>query len=114
MPFDNLSDDPGQDYFSDGLTEDIITALSKVPKIFVISHDSVFAFKGETIKTNQVAEKLGVRYVLEGSIRKSADKIRITAQLIDAISGHHLWAEQYDRDMKDIFAVQDDLTKNQD
>jgi len=112
MPFDNLSDEPGQDYFSDGLTEDIITALSKVPKIFVISRDSVFTFKDKTINTNQVAEKLGVRYVLEGSIRKSGDKMRITAQLIDAISGHHLWAEQYDRDLKDIFAVQDDLTKN--
>ena len=111
LPFDNLSSDPQQEYFSDGLTEEIITALSNVPKIFVIARDSVFTYKGKPVKAKQVAEELGIRYVLEGSVRKSGDKIRITAQLIDALSGHHLWAERYDRDLKDIFAVQDELTK---
>jgi TolB-like protein len=111
LPFDNLSGDPEQDYFSDGLTEEIITALSKVPGVFVIARNSVFTYKGKPVKVKQVAEELGVRYVLEGSIRKAEDKIRITAQLIDALSGHHLWAERYDRDLKEIFAVQDELTK---
>ena len=111
LPFDNLSGDPEQDYFSDGLTEEIITALSKVPEIFVIARNSVFTYKGKPVKVKQVAEELGVRYVLEGSIRKAEDKIRITAQLIDALSGHHLWAERYDRDLREIFAVQDELTK---
>ena len=111
LPFDNMSDDPDQEYFCDGLTEEIITALSKVPEVFVIARNSVFTYKGKAVKVNQVAEELGIRYVLEGSVRKSGDKLRITAQLIDAISGHHLWAERYDRDLKDIFAVQDELTK---
>jgi adenylate cyclase len=112
LPFVNISGDPEQDYFSDGLTEEIITALSKVPKLFVIARNSVFFYKGKPIKVNQVAEELGVRYVLEGSIRKAGDNIRITAQLVDALSGHHLWAERYDRNLNDIFAVQDNLTKN--
>jgi adenylate cyclase len=111
LPFDNLSNDPQQEYFSDGLTEEIITALSKVPKIFVIARDSVFTYKGKPVEVKQVAEELGIQYVLEGSIRKSEDKIRISAQLIDALSGRHLWAERYDRELKDIFAVQDELTK---
>jgi adenylate cyclase len=111
LPFDNLSGDEEQDYFCDGLTEEIITALSKVPKVFVIARNSVFTYKGKPVKVKQIAEELGVRYVLEGSIRKAEDKIRITAQLVDAISGHHLWAERYDRDLKEIFAVQDELTK---
>ncbi len=112
LPFVNVSDDPKQEYFCDGLTEEIITALSKVPKLFVIARNSVFTYKGKPVKVNQVAEELGVRYVLEGSIRKAEDEMRITAQLIDALSGHHLWAERYDRNLKEIFAVQDDLTKN--
>jgi adenylate cyclase len=112
LPFANMSGDPEQDYFSDGLTEEIITALSKVPKLFVIARNSAFTYKGKPVKVKQVAEELGVKYVLEGSIRKAGDKIRITAQLIDALSGHHLWAERYDRNLKELFAVQDDLTKN--
>jgi adenylate cyclase len=112
LPFANMSGDPEQDYFSDGLTEDIITALSKIPKVFVIARNSVFTYKGKPVKVKQVAEELGVKYVLEGSVRKAGDKIRITAQLIDALSGHHLWAERYDRNLNEIFAVQDELTKN--
>jgi adenylate cyclase len=111
LPFDNMSGDPEQEYFCDGLTEEIITALSRVPQVFVIARNSVFTYKGKPVKVNQVAEELGIRYVLEGSVRKGVDKFRITAQLIDAISGNHLWAERYDRDLKDIFAVQDELTK---
>jgi adenylate cyclase len=110
LPFDNLSEDPKQDYFSDGLTEEIITALSKIDRIFVIARNSTFTYKGKPVKVKQVAEDLGVRYVLEGSVRKSGDRVRITAQLIDALNGHHLWAERYDRKLKDIFALQDDLT----
>ena len=111
LPFDNLSGDPEQEFFCDGLTEEIITALSKVPQVFVIARNSVFTYKGKPVKVNQVAEELAIRYVLEGSVRKDGEKLRITAQLIDAISGHHLWAERYDRGLKDIFAVQDELTK---
>jgi len=112
LPFANMSGDPEQGYFSDGITEEIITALSKVPKLFVIARNSTFTYKGKPVKIKQVAEELGVRYVLEGSIRKSGDKIRISAQLIDALTGHHLWAERYDRNLKDIFVVQDEITKN--
>lgn len=112
LPFVNISDDPSQDYFSDGLTDELITALSKVPKIFVIARDSVFSLKGKSLKFSQVAEELGVRYVLHGSVRKEGNKVRISTQLIDAVTGHHLWAEKYDREIDDIFSVQDDLTKN--
>ncbi len=112
LPFDNLSEDPKQAYFSDGITEEIIAALSSVPKLFVISRNSTFTYKGKPVKVQQVSEELGVRYVLEGSVRKAGDKIRITAQLIDAFSGHHLWAKSYDRNLSDIFAVQDEITKN--
>jgi len=110
LPFVNMSGDPEQEYFSDGLTEEIITALSKTDQLFVIARNSTFIYKGKPVKVKQVAEELGVRYVLEGSVRKSEDRVRITAQLIDAISGHHLWAERYDRDLKDIFALQDEIT----
>jgi len=110
LPFDNMSGDPEQEYFSDGLTEEIITALSKVPYLFVIARNSTFTYKGKPVKIRQVAEELGVRYVLEGSFRKAEDRVRITAQLIDAITGHHLWAERYERDLKDIFALQDEIT----
>ena len=111
LPFVNMSGDPKQEYFSDGLTNEIIAKLSKVPKLFVIARNSTFTYKNKPVKVQQVAEELGVRYVLEGSVRKAGDKIRITAQLIDALSGHHLWAEQYERNLKDIFAVQDEITK---
>jgi len=111
LPFVNMSGDPEQEYFSDGLTEEIITALSKVHKMFVIARNSTFSYKGKQVKVQQVAEELGVRYVLEGSVRKAGDRVRITAQLIDALTGHHLWAERYERDLKDIFALQDEITK---
>jgi adenylate cyclase len=111
LPFNNLSEDPGQEYFSDGLTEEIISTLSRVPKLFVIARNSTFTYKGKPVKVQQVSEELGVRYVLEGSVRKAGDRIRITAQLIDALSGRHLWAEKYDRKIDDIFAVQDEITK---
>ncbi|MCM2287101.1 MAG: tetratricopeptide repeat protein [Desulfobacula sp.] len=110
LPFDNMSNDKEQDYFSDGITEDIITALSKTSKMLVISRNSTFTYKGKAVKIRQVAEELGVRYVLEGSFRKDGDRIRITAQLIDALSGHHMWADRYDRDLKDVFALQDEIT----
>ncbi len=112
LPFVNMSGDPEQEYFSDGLTEEIISALSRIPELLVIARNSTFTFKGKPVMVKQVAEELGVRYVLEGSIRKSEDRIRITAQLIDAITGHHLWSQRYDRNLKDIFAVQDEITKN--
>jgi len=111
LPFDNMSGDSEQEYFCDGMTEEIITALSKTPKLFVIARNSTFTYKGKPVKVQQVAEELGVRYVLEGSVRKDAERVRVTAQLIDAITGIHLWAERYDRDLKDIFAIQDDITK---
>jgi TolB-like protein/Tfp pilus assembly protein PilF len=109
LPFVNMSDDPKQEFFSDGLTEEIITALSKSPYLFVIARNSTFTYKGKPVKVKQVAEELGVRYVLEGSVRRSGDQIRITAQLADAMKGHHLWAERYDRDLKDILALQDEI-----
>ncbi len=112
LPFDNLSDDPGQDYFSDGMTENIITVLSKVPDMFVIARNSTFTYKDRPVKVQQVAEELGVRYVLEGSVQRSGDQVRVTAQLIDAISGHHLWAERYDRQVADYFTVQDEIARN--
>jgi TolB-like protein len=111
LPFDNLSGDPEQDYFSDGLIEEIITALSKIGSMFVIARNTTFTYKGKPVKIKQVAEDLGVHYVLEGSVRKAEDRLRITAQLIDALKGHHLWAERYDRNLKDIFVIQDDITK---
>jgi adenylate cyclase len=110
LPFDNMSGDPQQDYFGDGLTEQLISALSKAPYLFVIARNSTFTYKGKPVKVQQVAEELGVRYVLEGSVRKHEDRVRITAQLIDALKGHHLWSESYDRELKDIFALQDEIT----
>jgi len=110
LPFVNMSGDPGQEFFSDGLTDQIIASLSRVHELLVIARNSTFTYKGKSVKVQQVAEDLGVRYVLEGSVRKSEDKLRVTVQLIDALKGHHLWAEQYDRQIKDIFAVQDDIT----
>ena len=111
LPFTNMSGDPKEEYFSDGITEEIITALSKTPHLFVISRQSTFTYKGKPVKVKQVSEELGVRYVLEGSVRKAGDKVRVTAQLIDAITGHHLWADRYDRDQREVFALQDEITK---
>jgi adenylate cyclase len=110
LPFTNMSGDSKEDYFSDGITEEIITALSKVPYLFVIARNSTFTYKGKPVKVKQVSEELGVRYVLEGSVRKEGGKVRITAQLIDALTGHHLWADRYDRDLRNIFALQDEIT----
>jgi adenylate cyclase len=110
LPFVNMSGDPEQEYFSDGITEEIITALSKTPKMLVIARNSTFSYKGKSVKIKEVAEDLGVQYVLEGSVRKEGDRIRINAQLIDSITGHHLWAERYDRDLKDVFSLQDEIT----
>jgi len=110
LPFMNMSGDSELEHFSDGITEEIITALSKTPKLFVIARNSTFTYKGKPVRVKQVAEDLGVRYVLEGSVRKATDRLRITAQLIDALTGHHLWAERYDREPKDIFALQDEIT----
>ena len=110
LPFDNLSGDAGQGHVADGLTEDIITALSQVSSLFVIARNSTFVYKGKPVKVQRVAEDLGVRYVLEGSVQKSGDKVRITAQLIDALTGNHLWAERYDRNMIELFALQDEIT----
>jgi TolB-like protein/class 3 adenylate cyclase/Tfp pilus assembly protein PilF len=110
LPFVNMSEDKEQDYLADGISENIISALSKVPNLFVIARNSTFAYKGKPVKVQKVAEDLGVRYVLEGSVQRSGDSIRITAQLIDAITGHHLWSERYDRELKNIFALQDEIT----
>ncbi len=110
LPFVNMSDDPGQEYFSDGITEEIITGLSKIHEMFVIARNSSFTYKGKPVKVQQVGTDLGVRYVLEGSVRKAGNRVRITAQLVDALTGNHLWAERYDRELKDIFALQDDIT----
>jgi adenylate cyclase len=110
LPFENMSDDPKQAFFSDGMTEEIITALSKSPYLFVIARNSTFTYKGKPVKVNQVAEELGVRYVLEGSVRRSGENVRIAAQLVDAVKGYHIWAERYDRNIKEIFALQDEIT----
>ena len=111
LAFDNMSGDPNQEYFSDGITEQIISSLAKVPRLLVIARNSTFTYKGKPVKVQQVAKELGVRYVLEGSVQKSGDRVRIIAQLIDAKTGEHIWSEQYDRDIKDIFALQDQITK---
>ncbi|RVI63118.1 tetratricopeptide repeat protein, partial [Sinorhizobium meliloti] len=111
LPFDNMSGDPEQGYFADGITEDIITDLSKVSGLFVIARNSSFAYKGKTPDIRKVSRELGVRYVLEGSVRRAANRIRINAQMIDGATGGHLWAERYDRGLEDIFAVQDEVTR---
>jgi adenylate cyclase len=110
LPFVNMSVDPEQEYFSDGITEEIITGISKVPHLFVIARTSTFTYKGKSVKVQQVGRELGVRYVLEGSIRKAGERLRITAQLVDAATGQHLWAERYDGILKDVFALQDEIT----
>jgi TolB-like protein len=111
LPFVNMSGEPEQEYFSDGISEDIITALSKLRWFFVIARNSSFVYKGKAVHLKQVAEELGVRYVLEGSVRKGGDRVRITAQLNDVATGSHIWAERYDRNLADVFAVQDEITE---
>jgi adenylate cyclase len=110
LPFANMSGNPEQEYFCDGLTEEIINSLSKIQHIIVIARNSTFTYKGKSVKVQQVAEEMGVRYVLEGSVRREGNRVRITAQLIDAISGHHLFSERYERDLKEIFVLQDEIT----
>ena len=110
LPFENMSGDPEQEFFSDGVAEDIITELSRYNELFVIARNSTFTFKGRAIDVKQVARELGVRYVLEGSVRRAGNRVRVTAQLIDAGTGDHIWAERYDRDLEDIFAVQDEIS----
>jgi TolB-like protein len=105
-----MSGDPEQEYFADGISEDIITGLSKLRWFFVIARNSSFTYKGKAVHIKQVAGELGVRYVVEGSVRKSGDRVRITAQLNDTATGSHIWAEHYDRDLVDVFAVQDEIT----
>jgi adenylate cyclase len=112
LPFQNLSGDPEQEYFADGVTEDIITAISRLRWFFVIARNSTMVYKGKAIDVRLVGRELGVRYVLEGSVRKSGARVRITGQLIDAITGKHIWAERYDRELKDVFAVQDEITQS--
>ena len=111
LPFTNMSGEPEQEYFSDGISEDLITALSKLRWFLVIARNSSFIYKGKSVHLQQVAEELGVRYVVEGSVRKSGDRVRITAQLNDVVSGSHIWAEKYDRALTDVFAVQDEITE---
>lgn len=112
LPFQNMSGDPEREYFADGIVEDIITALSRIRWLFVIARNSSFIYKGKAIDVKQIGRDLGVRYVLEGSVRKGGNRIRITGQLIDALTGSHLWAERYDRDISDIFAVQDEIASS--
>jgi len=111
LPFANMSDDPEQEFFGDGIAEDVITALSRYPSLFVIARNSSFTYKGRAVDVKQVGRELAVRYVLEGSLRKSGNRIRITGQLVEAETGRHIWAERYDRDLADIFAVQDEITE---
>jgi adenylate cyclase len=110
LPFTNMSGDPSQEYFSDGLTEQIINGLCKVSNLFVIGRNSSFAYKGKSISTKHIAQELGVKYILEGSVQRAGDRVRITAQLIDATTDYHMWSENYDRDLSDIFALQDEIT----
>jgi TolB-like protein len=112
LPFDNMSKDPEQEYFADGISEDLITDLSKIPNFLVISRLSSFAYKGKSVKIQQIGKELGARYVLEGSVRKANHNVRINAQLIDATTGHHLWADRYDSNIRDIFDLQDKITQN--
>jgi TolB-like protein/Flp pilus assembly protein TadD len=112
LPFENLSGDPEQQYFSDGITEDIIIDLSRFRSLFVIARNSSFAFKGKSIKVQDIARELGVAYIVEGSVRRAGDRVRINAQLVDAGTGNHLWAERYERDMRDIFALQDEVARS--
>src|SRR5262249_46283694 len=110
LPFENMSGDPEQEHFSDGMVEEIITALSRFRWAFVIARNSSFTFKGKAVDIKEVGRRLGVRYVLEGSVRKAAGKVRITGQLIDAVTGTHLWADRFEPDLTDVFVLQDEVT----
>ena len=110
LPFENMSGDPEQEYFADGMVEEIITALSRFKWLFVIARNSSFTFKGKAVDIKEVGRRLGVRYVLEGSVRKASGKVRITGQLIDAVTGAHIWADRFERDLTDVFALQDEVT----
>src|SRR5262249_18913926 len=110
LPFENMSGDPEQEYFADGMVEEIITALSRFKSLFVIARNSSFTFKGRAVDIKEVGRRLGVRYVLEGAVRKASGKVRITGQLIDAVSGTHIWADRFERDLTDVFALQDEVT----
>src|SRR4029078_12960001 len=110
LPFENMCDDPEQEYFADGMVEEIITALSRFKWLFVIARNSSFTYKGKAVNVKQVGHELGVRYILEGSVRKAAGKVRIAGQLIDAITGAHIWADRFERDLTDVFALQDEVT----
>jgi TolB-like protein/DNA-binding CsgD family transcriptional regulator len=112
LAFENMSGDPEQEYFSDGISDDIITALSRSPWLFIIARNTTFTYKGSNVDVRRVAEDLGVRFVLEGSVRRSGDKIRVTAQLIDRLTGGHVWSERYDGQLKDVFDLQDEITRN--
>ena len=111
LPFDNMSDEPGQEWFADGMTDDLITDLSQVSGLFVIARNSTFTYKGKPVKVQRVAEELGVRYVLEGSVRRAGDQVRINVQLVDAVTGRHLWADRFDGSVADVFALQDKVTR---
>jgi len=111
LPFVNMSGDPKQEFFADGIAEDVITALSRYPSLFVIARNSSFTYKARAVDVKQIGGELGVRYVLEGSLRKAGNRIRVTSQLVEAETGKHVWAERYDRDLGDIFAVQDEITE---
>jgi len=111
LPFTNMSGESEQEFVSDGIAEDVITALSRYPSLFVIARNSSFTYKGRPVDVKQVGRELGVRYVLEGSVRKAGNRIRVTAQLVEAVTGNHVWADRYDRDLADIFAVQDEITE---
>jgi len=111
LPFTNMSEDPKQEYFSDGITEDITTGLAKISSLFVIARNSAFTYKGKAVKVQDVSKEMGVQYVLEGSVRRTDEQIRVTAQLIDGLTGSHLWAERFDRPLKEIFAVQDEIVQ---
>ncbi len=112
LPFANMSGDPEQEYFADGITEDIITALSRISALFVIARNSTFTYKGKPTDVKRIGQDLGVRYVLEGSVRRAGERLRMTAQLIDAATGHHVWAERYDRALADLFDIQDEITRS--
>ena len=112
LPFTNMSGDPEQEFFSDGIAEDIITDLSKISSLFVVGRNTSFTYKGMSLQLSKVAAELGVKFLLEGSVRKAGERVRVTAQLIDGPSGGHLWADRYDRDLTDIFAIQDEITQS--
>jgi adenylate cyclase len=113
LAFQNMSGDPEQEYFADGIVEDITTALSRFKTLFLIARDSSFAYKHKATDARRIGTELGVRYVLEGSVRKGGDRLRITAQLIDTTTGIHLWADRYDQPLKDVFAIQDEIVRRQ-